>query len=276
MQWIDAHLHLFDEADEGTPPYAPTGGNMTAPLYLRLLDTHKPHAMVSVDFSKAPDASHVVRSLAHLKHAGMDAKGIIRGNPDNPQTFEWLERDDIAGVRLYAIMNCPDVSGAGYHRMFNLLRNNGQHICIFGKGDFLHGLLEQLPEDIPLLIDHLAMGDATVGVNDPDFQKTLNILSARKNRGQIIFFKGPSYRLGGTPKQAGALLGEIAKRFGASQLILGATDAPFAGMSDHFDFAQVGAFNMESLREAARICGEDVAEFMQAVLYDNAKQLYGF
>ena len=278
MKWIDAHVHFFGKDDEGTPPYAPANQNHTATLYAQKHGAYAPAGIVTVDFSRAPDATHVVRSIAELKQLGIPAKGIVRGNPEDERTFDWVHREDVSGIRLYAVANCPDLSKnrAAYHRLFNLLRHHDKQICIYGAGAFLHGLIKQLPEDITLLIDHLAMGDATKGANDADFQKTLAILEARRNRGQKIFFKGPGYRSGGTPKQVSVHLKEIVERFGKESVLLAASDAPFLGYADVMDYEPVGQFLHGVLREACTACDGDVAEWMTLMLYENAKKLYGF
>lgn len=278
MNWIDTHVHLFGKTDEGTPPFAPLGCNNTVDVYRQQLSKTLPKAVVSVDFSRAPEAAHVVHSLAELAQAAIPAKGIIRGNAEDERTFEWLSRDDIAGIRMYAVANCPDLqkNASAYHRMFNMLRHKNQHICIYGAGAFLHGLIEQLPEDITLLIDHLAMGNASKGLNDNDFQKTLALLEARKNRGQHIYFKGPGYRSTGTLKQIAEHVCALINRFGAEQLLLGASDAPFLGFTDAFDYEKVLAFTESLTQTVAQMLDQDVAALREAVLYENAKQLYGF
>tara|TARA_B100000989_G_scaffold230437_1_gene177286 strand:- start:205 stop:1098 length:894 start_codon:yes stop_codon:yes gene_type:complete len=294
MQWIDSHIHLFT-AQESTvtsaPPFVPENAINTPALYLRHVSQHPPKGVVVVDFSRAEDPAHVVNSLDALHAQGMPAKGIVRGNVHDEQTHHWLQRDDIAGIRLYAVANIPNLAQdkAKWDRIFNTLRHRGQHILVYGVAPYLRKLIEQLPEDIPLLIDHLGMPKSHKGASDPEFQALLSLMAARARTAAPVYFKGPGYRTALSPHAAAPFVADIIHKLGTEAVLLGASDAPFAGPAsdtsslDHgkphaslFDYHSVMDYVEALAQETARLLGTDEKALSEQLLYKNAADLYGF
>lgn len=282
MRWIDTHVHLFSAADDNTgiPLVQARQKPNTPDVYFDLLSEQKPEGVVVVDFSMAKHSGHVVHSLDELKKQGIKAAGVIKGDLSNPDTLTWIARDDVKGIRLYARDAVPDTSGAAWDKLFALLRQQKKHILIFGVGVNLVGLVKQLPQDITLLIDHLGMPDIYNANGDEAFDELLRIVKARKN----VYFKGPGYRTSLNVAQLKPVLKRIVESVGADHVILGASDGPFAGpvmeptpeyqgkkFAEVMDYSKVLKF----INTLAKEAGNDDRD-CQRMLYDNAKELYGF
>jgi predicted TIM-barrel fold metal-dependent hydrolase len=291
MLWIDTHCHLFTvpTADE-TTARLPGGVLNTAEQYLARFEKKSPAGIVVVDFSKAKTSEHVIAALEDLQRIGHDARGIIRGNLNDPRTLSWLKHPKVAGIRLYALTELPDLSDRlRWNPLFNRLRQYGQHICLFGKPVYLRQLLHQLPNDLPLLIDHLGMPDANESTNQADYAQLLAEAASRTRTAAPVFFKGPGYRTSLEPQRVLPFLSLILDKLGDSQLLLGASDAPFAGpvmeksprYADQPYHKYIGYDSilgyLHQLTQALAAVENKSEEIMATrLLYANARQLYRF
>lgn len=292
-QWIDSHVHLFTPETAGNPPSPIGGGINDVPRYLNGLQDKIPSGVVVVDFSKAKTSDHVIASLDELHRKNIPAKGIIRANIEDARTFDWIKRPDIAGVRFYAKTEAPNLNAnkAQWDKLFTLLRSYHKHICIFGAPNFVRQLIEQIPNDLPILIDHLgAYGLADEGgASHHYYSQLLSFLSSRFKAGQSVSFKGPGYRTSFEPKKTVPFLLKIIEMFGESQLILGASDAPFAGNVVEKSGKYKGMHNQQvigydsildylnSLIELTATRTDKSFEILQMqLLYSNAQRLYQF
>ncbi|MDG1286010.1 MAG: hypothetical protein P8P30_00420 [Rickettsiales bacterium] len=232
-----------------------------------------------------------MESLAPLAAAGIPAKGIIRGNIEDARSFDWIKQPNVAGIRLYGITGIPNFAAdkAKWDRLFTLIRHSKKHICVFGTPALARALVAQLPNDLTLLIDHLGMPNAHEGENQNDYALLLADLSSRFKGGQPIYFKGPGYRTSFEPRKTAPFLVKIIKMFGDSQLILGASDAPFAGPVVEKGSQFSGQKNLEvigyemivnylnRLIELTASKSNKSFEMLQMqLLYSNAQKLYQF
>lgn len=290
-QWIDTHVHLFTEATKGEAPALIDGRINSTNHYLKAFEGRAPSGVVVVDYSKAASSAHVMATLEELTRRGIPAKGIIRANLADANTWEWLKHPQVAGARLYALAEVPDVSANrdGYVRLFNELRSRGQHLCLFGKPGNLRALIKQLPEDLTLLIDHLGMPDAAQGPNQHDYAQLLADCASRHKSAGAVYFKGPGYRTSFDAARTAPFLQAVIDRLGDSQLMLGASDAPFAGPVMEASAPYAGKNNLDfigyatilpwltSLIERLSDSQKKSAEMLKMqLLYSNAEKLYGF
>jgi predicted TIM-barrel fold metal-dependent hydrolase len=291
-QWIDTHVHLFTEATKGESPVIIDGGINTVDHYLKSFGNNAPQAVVVVDFSKAKQSDHVVATVEALNKQAVPAQGIIRGNIEDERTFDWITRPEIAGIRLYGKDSIPDFAQdkEKWDRLFNLVRQHDKHICLFGAPGLIRKLAENLPDDLTLLIDHIGMGDAAKGASaDSDFNLLLDSLASRHKTAGPVFFKGPGYRTSFEINKTTAFIEKILEKFGDSQLLLGASDAPFAGpvveKSTRYEGKKnqelVGYHNiLDYLNELIEKIATDQQKSFEMLqmqfLYSNAQKLYQF
>lgn len=291
MQWIDTHVHLFTEATKGEAPALINGRINSADFYLESFAPTLPAGVVVVDYSKAANSAHVMATLNGFEAQGIPTKGIIRANLADANTWEWLKHPQIAGARIYALAEVPDLNANrdGYNRLFTQLRQQGQHLCLFGKPGNLRALIKQIPEDITLLIDHLGMPDAAQGANQYDYAQLLADCASRSKSAGAVYFKGPGYRTSFDASRTVPFLRLIVEKLGDTQLMLGASDAPFAGPvmessapyagRNNTDFMSYSAILpwLNSLIEKLAEGQKKSAEMLQMqLLYSNAQKLYGF
>ncbi len=294
QQWIDAHVHLFAARTtdkSAAPSLAATGTLHDVVTYDKVLKNNLPEGVVNVDFSGAKTSEHVIDALEDLKRSGIPARGIVKASVDQPETLDWLSRPDIMGVRFYAKDSVPDLTTERekWHHLFNVLRHQGKHMLVYGLGDHLHGLIEQLPEDLPLLIDHLGMPHAENGYNDPHFRRLCQKMKHRDRTAGPVYFKGPGYRTSTVPEKALPFLQAIIGEFGEDRLLLGASDAPFFGpvsgvspgnsgkmFAEVMDYPRVLAYLDALIAALAEHTGLDADDLSAKLCRNNAKQLYRF
>lgn len=284
MQWIDTHVHLFTTKDTSydTPLYIPGHLRHSPALYRETLNDNLPHGIVVVDFSKAPHSGHVIHSLDELHTYALPAKGIIKGDVLEPLTFSWIERKDIKGIRLYARDFVPDIKTPKepWDHLFSVLERKKQHILAFGEGVHLLHLLQQLPSTLPVVIDHLGMPDIAMGKPDSIYTSLLQEVKKRGN----VYFKGPGYRSSLSPEKLLPFMLAILDAVGKDNIILGASDGPFAGpvpekeptaagrlYGEIMDYPKVSLFTLQlaSLLNASE-------SDLHAYFYANANRLYQF
>ena len=278
MRWIDTHVHLFSDNENG-PILAAKNTQNTADAYFSSLNNNAPEAVVVVDFSMAETSDHVINSLDILKEKNIKAFGIIKGNLDDERTKSWLKRPDVKGIRLYAKDSVPDVSGENWAEVFKILDNDKKHLLLFGSSKFVAQLIEQIPANITILIDHLGMPNVFGEGKDVDFNALLETASRRGN----VYFKGPGYRTSLDMAKVKPVIGKIIATLGADKLLLGASDGPFAGavldpspqyagkkFDEVMDYGKVLKF-IDQLANSVANC-----VYADKFLYTNAKKLYVF
>ena len=290
-QWIDTHVHLFTEATKGDAPALIDGKVNTCDEYLAGFAATPPAGLVVVDYSKSTSSQHVMVTVEELAKKGVAAKGIIRANLADDNTWEWLRHPQIAGARLYALADVPNFSAnkAGYDKLFTALRSRGQHLAVFGKPANLRALVKQIPEDITLLIDHLGMPDALAGTNQHEYNQLLADLASRNKTAGAVYIKGPCYRPSFEIARTAPLLQLAIDKLGASQILLGASDAPFAGPvmeasapyagknnTDFMSYAKILPWLNALVEKVAADSQKSFDLLQMQLLYSNAQKLYGF
>jgi predicted TIM-barrel fold metal-dependent hydrolase len=280
MAWIDTHVHLFSDKDDNKdiPLLYPLSLLNTLDNYLKALNENKPQAVVVVDFSKSKDSQHVISSLDELKQKGIKAAGVIKANLNDERTLQWLGREDVKAIRIYAKESLPDLGGEKWANIFAKIKQKSKHILVFGEGENLVGTIRQIPKDITILIDHLGCPD--INNKDESYEELLEIAAVRSN----IYFKGPGYRTSLDVEKVKPIVKKIVSKVGINRLMLGASDAPFAGIVSEsdiqyankkfcevMDYQKVIAF-VKQLADSVSSSEIDT----QKILCNNAKELYGF
>lgn len=292
MQWIDTHVHLFTEETKGEGPVIIDGGINTVDRYISSFGSNTPEGVVVVDFSKATESDHVIATVEELRQKGVPATGIIRGNIEDERTFDWVKSDTVAGIRLYGKDDIPDFTQnkEKWDKLFNLVRQYKKHICLFGSPALIRQLAENLPNDLPILIDHIGMGDAAKGANaDSDFNSLIDSLAARHKSDAPVYFKGPGYRTSFEPEKTIPFILKIIEKFGDTQLLLGASDAPFAGPvvetngkfsgqknQDVIGYKNILDYLQNLVTGIAKEHNKSAEMLSMQLLYSNAQKLYNF
>lgn len=292
-QWIDTHVHLFPESDseKELPRLSFFRNQVNTPSVYKAANGNKPPAAaVVVHFSKAPDSVHVIETLDGAKSTDIPLAGIIKADVTDPRVFDWVLRDDVKGVRVYAKESVPDFSDkAAWDKLWNLVRSQGKHILVFGNAPYLHATIKQLPQDITLVIDHLGLPDVTKGDSDHDFRSLLADMKTRNAQAGAVYYKGPGYRTSLDVKKVQPFVTAIMDALGADRLMLGASDAPFAGpaleadvryhgkpLSTLTDFAGITAYTETLAKGAAEALSLNAQDVQFRTHYRNAAVLYGF
>jgi predicted TIM-barrel fold metal-dependent hydrolase len=276
MRWIDSHVHLFSDNDSdnsGMPLVFGTDSLNTPDLYLKMLGENHPAGVVIVDFSKSNDSEHVINSLTELKQKNIKAAGVIKANLNDPNTLKWIQNPLVKAIRIYAKESVPDLSGSQWADVFAKIKQNHQHILVFGDGENLLSTLKQIPDDITILIDHLGIQKPNA---DTSFDELLEIAKQRGN----VYFKGPGYRTSLDAQKVKPIVRKIIEKIGINRLILGASDAPFAGPAPEYEgkkFCELINYEtvLRFIEELANSVTKNDQE-KERILYANAKELYGF
>jgi predicted TIM-barrel fold metal-dependent hydrolase len=292
-QWIDTHVHLFPETDakKELPRLAFAQNQVNTPSVYRAVNENKPSGVVVVHFSKAPDSVHVIETLDGLApNCTLPMAGIIKADVTDPRTFDWVKRPDIAGVRVYAKEGPCDFSDkAAWDKLWNLVRSHKKHVLVFGAAPYLREAIAQIPQDIPLVIDHLGLPDATKGASDPAFCTLLAEMHTRNATAAPVYYKGPGYRSSLDVHKMQPFVNAIAAKLGVERLMLGASDGPFAGpaleadvryhgkpLSTLVDYGWMNRYTETLAEGVAKALSLNEQDVKFRTLYRNAAELYGF
>ena len=295
LKWIDTHVHLFPESADGSalPKMARAQNAVNTPRNYMSNQQSVPAGVVVVHFSKAADSQHVIDSLDAMKHCPAPKAGVIKADVTLPQTFEWIKRPDVKAVRVYAKESAPDFSDkAAWNKLWSLVRSQKKHVLVFGAEPYLRDAIRQIPQDLPLVIDHLGLPDVSKGANDPYWSSLLLEMAARNTSAGPVYYKGPGYRTSLDPKKVQPFVNAILRRLGKGRLMLGASDGPFAGpvleqdarfagknLSEIADFAWINHFTLTLAKEAAKFFadyGVKESELIADTHWEAAATLYGF
>ncbi|WP_338514621.1 amidohydrolase family protein [Pseudomonas poae] len=243
----DNHVHFYTAADlqrvSGPLPYSlPTPHPLTAYLD-RLIDVGMLPAVINhVHLSILPDSHNVFASFDELKvlqaanprrYGGVRLVGTIKAHPVYA-THERLAHPQVIGARI-VLHDAPPESVHGtrfctaqwlafYARLLP-----HQHVHIYAKeAATTLRVLRQVPESVPVIIDHLGSCHGERGATEPAY---LALLAEAQRRG-TVWFKGPGYRTAVDPHTVAQFVTQIVRTLGPDRLLLQASDAPHVGV-DH-------------------------------------------
>ncbi|SDE83629.1 amidohydrolase family protein [Limimaricola pyoseonensis] len=244
---IDAHVHFYTARDlarvAGGLPYALPQPHPLTGYLDRLIDAgRKPRLINNVHLSILPDSENVFAGFDELaalqardpaRYGGIAGIGTILADPAYA-TAARLAHPQVKGIRMVLHDRAPEsvgagaYSGAAWRELYARLRPD-QHLHVYAQDPATTlEVMAQLPEEVPLVIDHLGTCRPERGTDDPAFLKLLATAKARGN----TWFKGPGYRTSTDAAVVAAFAGRIIDTLGPGRLVLGASDAPHVG-ADH-------------------------------------------
>lgn len=245
---IDTHVHFYTARDlarvAGALPYALPQPHTLTDYLNRLIDAGiKPRLINNVHLSILPDSENVFAGFDELtelqtqdpaRYGGIEAVGTILADPSYA-TEARLAHPQIKGLRMVLHDRTPGNVGAGevssqaWRGLYARLRPD-QHLHVYAQdAGTTRRIIAQLPEDLPLVIDHLGTCQPERGSDDPVF---INLLAIAKARGNT-WFKGPGYRTSTDAEIVAAFACRIVDTLGPEWLVLQASDAPHVGKDHH-------------------------------------------
>ncbi len=268
LQHIDAHVHLFTEADlrrvgSGLPYQLPRPHSLKVYLDALIDAGRKPQAINNVHLSILPDSENVFASFEELKRLQvLDPKryadtilvGSILADPAYASAAR-LRHPQIKGIRVVLHDAKPEsilpdaFSTPAWLELFGRIRPD-QHLHVYAKDPEANlRLLRQVPSSVVTLIDHLGTCYPERGVHDHSF---VSLLDEARRRGNV-YFKGPGYRTSIDLADVVPFAAQIVRVLGPERLILEASDAPHVG-ADQLGRAYADHFNAAtSLEFASRL-----------------------
>ncbi|MFK0092342.1 amidohydrolase family protein [Pseudomonas sp. NPDC090592] len=285
---IDSHVHFYTSADlervSGGLPYQLPAPHPLTEYLDRLIESGVTPVMLNnVHLSILPDSENVFASFSELarlqdqnpaRYGMIKLVGTIKADPEYA-TVERLSHPQIVGVRIVLHDARPDTvvggqfSSAAWLELYARLRVN-QHVHIYAKeAETGHRVLQQVPENVRVVIDHLGSCHSERGAEEPAY---LKLLAEAKRRGNV-WFKGPGYRTDTDPLETAKFVSRIVREVGCDRILLEATDAPHVGMSnsgevykDLFDVAKAYSFVDEVARSACLSAGLSERHLLQGQL----------
>lgn len=241
---VDAHVHFYTSEDlanvEGQLPYSPPAPHSLSDYLERLEQAGVvPELLNNVHLSILPDSSNVFASFVEMDHlkkcapdkfGGVRLVGTIKADPAYA-TVERLQHPQVVGIRIVLHDTPPDqildglYAGNDWRALFGRLASH-QHIHIYAmQAETNLRVLRQLPDHIPVLIDHLGSCHAERGADEPSY---CALLEEARRRGNV-WFKGPGYRTSTTIANVLPFVLAIIGRVGPDRILLSASDAPHVG-----------------------------------------------
>ncbi|ESW94767.1 hypothetical protein X769_31725 [Mesorhizobium sp. LSJC268A00] len=274
---IDAHAHFYTAEDlarvQDRLPYALPAPHPLSAYLDALIDAGVELTLLNnVHLSILPDSENVFASFDEL--AGLQDRdplrygcvrlvGTILADPLYANA-ERLAHPQVQGVRIVLHDATPEAigddayTGADWPQLFARLRAD-QHVHVYAQEAAVNlKVLRQLPERVPVLIDHLGTCHPERGVDDRAFAALLREAIERGN----VYFKGPGYRTAIDAAAALPFAVQIVERVGAHRLLLEASDAPHVGAdreglayANHFTPAHAFDFGARLARATAARTG---------------------
>lgn len=238
---IDTHAHVFHRGLKLAPGrrYAP---DYDAPLslYLEQLDRNGMTNGVLVQPSfLGTDNSYLVESLTQ---ANGRLRGIAVVDPTvSADELRALDRTGVVGIRLNLVgQPLPDLAAAEWKTLLGHVKAMGWQVEVQRSATDLAMLAPQLIDHgVSVVIDHYALPDPKLGVDDPGFQSVLKLGVTKK-----IWIKvSAPYRNGAAGEEfAKAAYPLLRNAFGLDHLLWG-SDWPHT----QFEAAQSYAKNRQFL-----------------------------
>jgi len=241
---IDAHVHLYRDGDlsrvaDDAPYSRPAAQSLTSYLDGLSQDGIVPVLINNVHLSILPDSENVFSSFAELemlqarepeRYGNIRLVGTILADPGYA-TAERLRHPQIVGVRIVLHDASPESVGpddfatSEWAALWARLRAD-QPIHIYAQEPETGlGVLQQLPQGLNVVIDHLGNCRPSRGPQDNAFQALLGEAARRGT----VWFKGPGYRTTTDPETTLPFLLAILEAVGPQRVLLQASDAPHVG-----------------------------------------------
>lgn len=261
---VDSHVHFYTEHDlqrvAGLLPYGLPEPHPIKVYLDKLIDAGiTPSIINNVHLSILPDSQNVFASFDQLhtlqvanpqRYGGIQLVGTILAQPAYA-TQERLGHPQVIGARIVLHDVRPEAVAEGsfcdeqwlafYARLLP-----HQHLHIYAKEAQTNlCVLRQVPDPVPVLIDHLGSCHHERGATEPAYRALLAEAARRGNVG----FKGPGYRTSINPEETARFVTRIIRAVGADNLLLEASDAPHVGVGSNneayaelFDLPGTSAF----------------------------------
>lgn len=254
--WVDSHFHVFD-AGRAQPQarYVPA---YDAPLaaWQAAAEPHgiKRGVLVQTSFL-GTDNSRLVQELTRNPEM---LRGVAVVGPGSGQAeLARLHDAGVRGIRLNLAGVSHDMAlWSAAHDLWDSLLSMGWHLELLTDIGKLPDVLERVPADLPLVVDHMAR-PASVSRADP----SVSALVRRARHAPVYVKLSGAYRLGGRDPVALAQL--WAEELGVGRLLWG-SDWPCTNHEPEADYAKL----LDAL--FSWIERDDA----QAVLVDNPNRLY--
>lgn len=254
--WVDTHFHVF-RAHEAVPHarYTPSYTAALSEWSAQAQDVGVTHGVCVQPSFLGEDNELMLQTVA----ANLDRlRGVAVIGVDTPETvLLGMHARGVRGIRLNLAGVSHDVtSWAGAEHVWQTMHKLGWHLEVHTDQGALPAVIEQLPTEMTLVVDHMAKpADATT--SDP----TIQCLVRRARHAQTYIKLSGAYRLGAI--HASSLAEIWLHELGASALLWG-SDWP---CTNHEALA-----NYRDLFSQLEGWVGDAT--LQAVLADNPKRLY--
>lgn len=254
--FVDSHFHVFAAA--AAQPHARYVPAYDAPLQAWQAAAQplgiQRGVLVQPSFLGA-DNSRLVQELTRNPEL---LRGVAAVAPDADRaTLERLNQAGVRGIRLNLADRPHRIdSWSQASRMWDVLFALDWHLELHTDIGALPSVLDQLPNALPLVIDHMGKPDS-VSPTDP----SVSALVRRARQAPVYVKLSGAYRLGG--REPGALARLWLTELGLHSLLWG-SDWPCTNHELEADYPEL-------LKALYRWVGEDA---VQAVLVDNPHRLY--
>lgn len=254
---VDAHFHVFaaHQARPGaryTPAYA---APLSAWAAAALPQGARRGVLVQTSFMGS-DNRLLMDTLA-LQPDRLRGIAVVAPTA-GLQSLAPLHAGGVRGIRLNLAGISHDMTAwSAATALWDALLTLGWHLELHTDTGRLPEVLAQLPQSMPLVIDHMGKPDA-VSAGDP----TIRALATRAKQAPVHVKLSGAYRLGG--RDAGALARLWLAELGPQRLLWG-SDWPCTNHEAQADYA--------ALRQALDVWLGDAAA-VHAALVDNPQQLY--
>lgn len=266
MNYIDAHAHAFSHEANFVPNarYTP---NYTASIedYIGYLDLNGFSKGVLVQPSfYGTDNSYMLSAISKYPER---LKGIAVLDPNtNIDTLRDLDEQGIVGIRLNLFgLSCPNLTEPKWQEFLNNIAAMHWQIEIHAPADYLVQLLPILDHySIDIVIDHFGRFDPTLGVDDLNYQRFLEMLDPSQHWVKVSAY----YRLDNELNTQNAIDAfELLKKCGMEDRLIWGSDWPHTQYENKMSFDK-------ALKAFRKIVNDDA--LVTKILTQNNANLFKF
>jgi predicted TIM-barrel fold metal-dependent hydrolase len=260
---VDCHAHVMRrDAPLAPDRHSAPKRDCSVEEYLALLNAHGiSHGVLTAPSFYGTDNSLL---LDALDRSSGRLRGTVIVAPDvDRSTLEAMAARGAVGIRLnwFRRAALPDVTSAGYRRLFATVGALGWHVEIYLEGPLLADVLPRIRDSgARAVVDHFGSPDPARGVACEGFQRVLEGVRA----GDTFVKLSASYRQGGVDCQG--YVDALLDAGGPRQLVW-ASDWPFVSHEDRVSY---------------EACVNDLLRWVpdpdtrRAILADTPAKLFGF